>query len=78
MVVKYKMKKLVILCNEKVSNDKDNNFYSLNADLQILPDGLNSKYDVFCIFRKLKNYIFKYLIFISIQNNALYMCKFNL
>ncbi len=49
------MKKLVILCNEKVSNDKDNNFYSLNADLQILPDGLNSKYDVFCIFRKLKN-----------------------
>ncbi len=54
MAVTYKMKKLIILCNEKVSCDTQNDFYSLNADLQILPDGLNEVYDVECVFRKLK------------------------
>ena len=48
-------KKLIILCNEKVFKESNREDYScLNADLQILPDGLNKFYDVECIFRKLR------------------------
>jgi len=48
------MNKLIIICNEKVSKDEKNNFFSSNADLQILPDGLSKFFDIYCIFRKLK------------------------
>ena len=45
---------LIIVCNERVSTDEENNFFSINADLQILPDGLSKFFDIYCIFRKLK------------------------
>jgi glycosyltransferase involved in cell wall biosynthesis len=45
---------LIIVCNERVSKDEKNNFFSINADLQILPDGLSKFFDIHCIFRKLK------------------------
>ena len=49
-----KNKPLIIVCNEKVSTDKENNFFCINADLQIVPDGLSKFFDIYCIFRKLK------------------------
>jgi len=45
---------LIIVCNERVSTDEENNFFSINADLQIVPDGLSKFFDIYCIFRKLK------------------------
>ena len=50
-----KNKPLIIVCNERVSKNKDNEFFSINADLQILPDGLGKYFDVSCIFRKNNN-----------------------
>ena len=45
---------LIIVCNERVSTDEENNFFSINADLQIVPDGLSKFFDIYCIFRELK------------------------
>ena len=56
------MKKLIVLCNEKVSVSEEQEFRCINADLQILPDGLADFYDTECIFRKsniIQNHKFK-------------------
>jgi len=45
---------LVIISNERASQDSKFSFSCINADLQILPDGLTKYFNVFCIFRKLK------------------------
>jgi len=46
-----KNKTLVIVCNEKVSKNKEGQFHCINVDLQILSDGLSKFFDVYCIFR---------------------------
>ena len=47
--------KLIIVSNEKASKNPDGSYFCINADLQILPDGLSKFYDILCIFRKSKN-----------------------
>jgi glycosyltransferase involved in cell wall biosynthesis len=49
-----KNKPLIIVCNERASVDADNNFFCINANLKILPDGLSKFFDIYCIFRELK------------------------
>ena len=48
------MEKLVIISNEKVSKNSQQEFKSINLDLQILPDELNKFFEVSCVFRKSK------------------------
>ena len=45
---------LVIISNERASQDSKFSFSCINADLQILPEGLTKYFDVFCIFRRSK------------------------
>ena len=47
--------KLIIVSNEKASKNQDGNYFSINADLQVLPDGLFKFYDTLCIYRESKN-----------------------
>ena len=48
------MDKLVIISNERVSQNSKKEFKSTNLDLKILPDELKNFFDVECIFRKSK------------------------
>ena len=48
------MDKLVIISNERVSQNSKKEFKSVNLDLKILPDELKNFFDVECIFRKSK------------------------
>ena len=48
------MKNLIIISNERVSQNHKGEFKSTNLDLKILPDELDKVFDVKCIFRKSK------------------------
>ncbi len=71
-------KPLIIVCNEKVSVDEENNFFCINADLQIVPDGLSKFFDIHCIFRNLKkkgNHKFNFTKKIKIASNIFIFIK---
>ena len=48
------MKRLIIISNERVSENSKGEFKSTNLDLKVLPDELNKEFNVECVFRKSK------------------------
>jgi len=48
------MKRLIIISNERVSENSQGEFKSTNLDLQVLPDELDKVFNVECVFRKSK------------------------
>tara|TARA_Y200000002_G_scaffold135067_1_gene111329 strand:+ start:2606 stop:3613 length:1008 start_codon:yes stop_codon:yes gene_type:complete len=48
------MKRLIIISNERVSENSLGEFKSTNLDLQVLPDELDKVFNVECVFRKSK------------------------
>ena len=48
------MKRLIIISNERVSENSQGEFKSTNLDLKVLPDELDKVFNVECVFRKSK------------------------
>ncbi len=48
------MKRLIIISNERVSENSQGEFKSTNLDLKVLPDELDKVFNIECVFRKSK------------------------